>query len=228
MAHRLHGNWPSLNDWDKIFTMMPLILLVGFFLSAPQVAMECQNTGAATSTVHTEPVRGPDGASAVLKVSSADDHSKNSHLCNAEYELLVTPAAGGSPTTVSLIISNADYGRTLSLRLDGFSQDGKRVFGIFSEGGKYSSTTLFAYDAGTGTVQLTDLKKPLARIVPAKCSAEFNIIGTTESGAVVLELSSPNQCAPQGRWQVNTGSQKLSRLPQDAAILSLYEPKAMP
>jgi hypothetical protein len=53
-------------------------------------------TGANIAATETLAVRGPAGASAVLKVSTAHDHSKNSHDCNADYKLVVTPATGGA------------------------------------------------------------------------------------------------------------------------------------
>jgi hypothetical protein len=180
------------------------------------------DTGADIAAAQTQPLPGPGGVSVALKVSSADDHSKDSHDCMADYHLLITPAGGGTPVDVDFYASDADYGRIISLRLDGFSQDGKRVFGILSETGKYPSTMLFDYDSAGGPVQLIDLKKPFARIVPAKCSVTFDVIGTTDTGATVFETNSADKCAPNSRWVVDHKSQKPQPLPQAASIRSLY------
>jgi hypothetical protein len=105
--------------------MLLPILFATLILPAWQASTHCVDSGADTATTQTQPLSGPGGASAVLKVSTADDHSKNSHECMAEYQLGFTPAGGGAPVYVDLIASDADYDRIISLRLYGFSQDGK-------------------------------------------------------------------------------------------------------
>jgi hypothetical protein len=137
---------------------------------------------------------GPDGKVAVLEVSAADDHDKNTHLCNAEYRLLITLAAAGAPIVVDVLTTDADWGRRLFLRLDGVSPDGRRVFGILSERGQYPSATLFNDDTADGKVQLIDLRKQFAHIVAAKYDTTFEVIGTIGTGAIVLELSSRTEC----------------------------------
>ena len=76
--------------------------------------MHCVDRGFATAAAQTQPVHGPEGAVALLKVSSADDQGKNSHLCSAEYVPLFTPA-NGAATTVDLLATVADWDRTLLL-----------------------------------------------------------------------------------------------------------------
>src|SRR6202011_2364894 len=115
--------------------------------------------GAQTAAVQTEPVRGPGGEGAGLKVSTSDDHSKNPHDCNAQDQLLFTLAGANVPAIADLLTSDAEYGRTLSLQLDGFSQDGKHVFGMFSEDGKYANTSLFDYRTTDGHAEIVDLTK---------------------------------------------------------------------
>jgi hypothetical protein len=115
--------------------MLPLILIAASLLPSQKAAMECADAGAAIASAETDPAHGPSGATAVLKVSTSDDHSKDSHDCNADYKLAVTPSAGGAPVEVNFLASDGDYGRSLSPRLAGFSQDGKRVLGILAEGG---------------------------------------------------------------------------------------------
>jgi len=203
--------------------MLPFILLAASLLTSQQASTQCVDTGDDSAATQTQAVRGPFGATAVLKVSTADDHSKNSHLCNAEYQLLVTPAAGGAPVVVDLLTADDDYGRNLTLRLDGFSWDGKRVFGIFSERGKRTATFLFDYDTTNGNVQLVDLKEQFAHILDASCSQTFGVLGTSETGAIILELKSATPCASSGRWMLDRAGGKPLRLPQGSSILGLYE-----
>jgi len=124
---------------------------------------------------------------------------------------------------VDVLTSDGDWGRNLSLRLNGFSQDGKQLFGILSEGGNFPSTTLFDYNTGDGKLRVIDLTKRFANMVAAKCHATFDVIGTTATGAIVLKLNSAKQCAPGGRWLVSPSSSSVRRLPQDASFLGLYQ-----
>src|SRR4051794_23203003 len=99
--------------------------------------MDCSN-GAATETSRKT---GPDGAVAVLKVVTHDDNMKSSHDCMAEYHLHVTLPDGreeAPDTGYGFTNSTAEWGRRLSVHLDGSSKDGQHIFGVISEGGKYS------------------------------------------------------------------------------------------
>lgn len=206
--------------------MLPLILLAASLLPAQQASMECVDTGAQTATAETQPVRGPGGTSAVLKVASTDDHSKNSHECWADYQLLVTPAHGGSPVTVDLDSSDGDWGRSLSLLLAGFSNDGQHVVGILAEGGKSPVALLFDYNTGSGQVQLVDLKMPFAHILAANCRQTLIVIGMTKAGGIVMESSSEKVCGPGRRWVVDPAGSKAQPLSPGTLILGLYESKA--
>src|ERR1700739_4573160 len=103
---------PTFVFWGRIFRMLPLILLVASLLPAQQASMECVDTGANIAATETQAVSGANGATAVLKVSTADDHSKNSHECNADYKLVVTPANGGAPVEAGFLALDGDCGRT--------------------------------------------------------------------------------------------------------------------
>ena len=205
--------------------MLPLILLAASLLLSQQASMECVDTGANIAATETPAVRGPAGATSVLKVSTADDHSKNSHDCNADYKLVVTPATGGAPVEVDFLASDGDYGRSLSLRLAGFSQDGKRVLGILNEGGKYSTTLLFDYHAGDAQAQIVDLKMQFARVAPPGCVQTLEVIGTTASGAIAMESNSEKACGSSRRWLVDSAGSKARPLSPSAAILELYGSK---
>jgi hypothetical protein len=202
---------------------MLLILLAASLLPALEASMHCVDAGTRIAATQTQPLRGPDLVVAVLKVSSSDDRNKNSHLCNAEYRLLMMRVPAGAPVVVDLLTTDADWDRVLSLSLYGFSHDGKRVFGVLTERGKFPTTTLFDYDTADGKVQLTNLTKQFAHIVAARCSATFDVIGTTETGAIVLELSSEKRCAPTGPWLLNTSRGSVQFLPPRASYVSLYE-----
>jgi hypothetical protein len=200
---------------------MFVIILAASLMPAKQASMSCTNA----SAVQTVPVRGPGGYVAALKVSSEDDHSKDSHQCNAYYRLLLTSKAGDATRNADLLTSNGDYSRSLSLRLSGFSQDGKRVLGILSERGKYPFTMLFDYSIADSKVKLVDIRRQFAPIVAANCSSMLDVIGTSESGRIVLRLNSQNQCGPSGLWLLGSPGGRPQRLPQSAPFLGLYQPE---
>lgn len=205
--------------------MLPLILLAASLFPSQQASMECAGTGANIAATETQAARGPNGATAVLKVSTADDASKNSHECMADYKLVVTPATGSAPVEIDFLASDGDYGRTLSLRLAGFSQDGKRVLGILAEGGKYSTTFLFDYHLGDAQAPIVDLQAQFKRVAPPGCNQTLEVIGTTAAGAIVLESNSEKACGSSRRWLVAAAGSKAQPLPQSSAILALYELK---
>jgi len=204
--------------------MFTLVLFAVLLPSAQSASMPCVDGGANGASAQTSPVHGPAGATVVLRISAADDHSKNSHECQAEYELVIT-AAGGSSATTSLLISDDDFGRKLAVRLDGFSQDGKRILGILSERGKHSSTVLFEYDITDGSVQLIDLNKTFAHIAIPKCSAALEAIGTTETDRIVLEQTSTPKCGTNTRWLLNPATAKVEQLGRGTSFLSLFQQK---
>src|SRR5208282_4283845 len=168
---------------------MLLILLAASLLPVQQASMQCTDAGATAASVQTQPLRGPDGTFAILTVSSADDHNKDSHQCSADYQLLLLRSPTDATSAADLLSSDAEYGRNLSLRLSGFSQDGKRIYGILSEDGNAPSTTLFEYDVAKSTLQLFDLNEQFARIFDRRCTATFDVVGNAEKGSIVLELN---------------------------------------
>jgi hypothetical protein len=198
--------------------MLPFILFAAL-AATQQISIECANT--ADAGAQTQPVRGPAGSSAILKVSSSDDASKDSHQRSADYQLLVTLAAGATSTTVYFLSSDGD-GRSLSVRLDGFSQDDGRIFGVLAEGDSTPMTLLFDYHASGGPVQLVDLAKQFAPVMPAACIRTLDVIGTTSLGAFVLETNSAKPCASSSRWLLDPSAARPRPLLPSAQFSPLY------
>lgn len=199
--------------------MLKLFLFSVSVLYAQDASTQCSSTAAA----QTRALPGPAGVSAVLKVSIADDSSKETHDCMAEYQLLFRGANASSPEIVNLLSSDADWERRLSLHLDGFSNDGTRVFGILSEDGRYGFTNLFEYSVRTGQVRLIDLRKGLTALAAAKCGTTLAVAGTTKTHAIVLKPETSDPCGLQYRWQLNAATGDLHRLGDRALIVDLYE-----
>jgi hypothetical protein len=205
--------------------MLQPILLAALLLPLPsqQLSVRCVDGGSDIAVSQTQPLLGPGGVVAVLKVSTTDDHGKNAHLCNADYQLLITPAEAGAARVLNLLTTDADWDRILSLRLDGFTPDGSRLFGVLMERGQYPSTMLFDYDIAGGKVQLIDLKKQFAQVLTARCNTTFDVVATTETTAIVIELNSARKpCTSNGLWLVDPTANTARRLPQGASFQSLF------
>ena len=130
------------------------LLLVAFHCAHGQ-SMDCSNV----ADTETGSKVGPGGVLAVLRVHSEDDHSKNSHQCMANYTLRITlpdgrDAAAGLIPPMGFIASIGEWGRRLSVHLDGFSDDGQHIFGVISEGGEYSSVTVFNFQRDGSHVEI--------------------------------------------------------------------------
>src|SRR5579864_2361764 len=124
------------------------IVVAGWLELVQQASLTCSNV----ATAQTQSVRGPAGTIAVLKVSTEDDHGKNSHLCMADYQLLITRNSD-QPQSVDLLSSDDEWGRSLCIQLSGFSHDGKRILGMFSEGSSNPIQQVFEYNTDDGLVR---------------------------------------------------------------------------
>lgn len=187
---------------------------------APSATVECANPAAA----QTQAVTGPRGVSAVLRVETEDDHSKDSHECMADYELEI--ANGGDGRTADILSSDDEYGRRVTMRLDGFSQDGRRVIGILSESGKDATTALFDYHIDGGEARLVDLSKMFLPTIREQCSRGFDAVGTTADGVIVVELAASKECGAGGRWAVDTDGSEPKKLSGHAKVTPFYGAKA--
>jgi hypothetical protein len=193
------------------------IVVAGWLALVQQASLTCSNV----ATAQTQSVRGPAGTIAVLKVSTEDDHGKNSHLCMADYQLLITRNSD-QPQSVDLLSSDDEWGRSLSIQLSGFSHDGKRILGMFSEGSSNPIQQVFDYSSDDGTVQLFDLRKLAAHAAPSKCLSHAQIVGTVESGGIVIQLKSGKYCENSSRWVLNSARGPLRHLSKHASVQDLY------
>ena len=201
--------------------MLALVLMLSWLTPAQEASVLCANPGAA----QTEAATGPDGTTVMLRISSVDDASKNSHLCNAHYELEISRPGDGEPQTGDLLTSDDDYGRELSGRLSGFSKDGKHVLGILRESGKHGIMFAFDCQLSDRTVQLIDLKEKITGMANEHCG-EAAVFGTTATGGMVVEVTAGTKpgkaCAASGRWMVDGSGRKAQRVTPDTVVVRLY------
>ena len=187
-----------------------ILLAVAACLLAQDASIECSNGGAAA----TREIRGPGGTSAILKASTQDDRSKDTHDCWADYRLTYL-RPGRALVDAPLLSSDGDWGRKLSLRLDGFSRNGNLIFGTISESGGTPSASLFEYRTDDGKVTLFDLAKTLRTLRSASCTDAPSVAGTTDSGMPILQA-----CAK--RWQFDPSTQDARKLPPGEKLNPLF------
>src|ERR1700744_6045484 len=105
-----------------------MLLPVWFFFLAIQsqspVSLTCGDPRGSETPV----MRSSAGFTAVLKVSSEDDHSKNTHLCAADYTLQVNRPDGTALPSFSVLSSDDAWDRPIVFRIEGFTPDGRTVF----------------------------------------------------------------------------------------------------
>lgn len=197
--------------------MLLTLLAAGLVTFVQPVSVACGSSAVA----QTQAVRGPDAATAVLKVSTEDDHAKDTHLCMADYKLEIT-GNSAQPHAAALLASDNDWGRRISIQLGGFSQDGKEILGMFSEGGSSPTQQVFEYSQDDESVRFFDLRKLAANLKPEKCLVNAQIMGTLKSGAVVVQLRSGKNCVRLSEWLLNSVNGPLRHLPRHALVQQLY------
>jgi hypothetical protein len=139
----------------------------------------------------------------------------------ADYKLEITRNSD-KPHEADLLSSDNDWGRKISLQLGGFSHDGKQVIGMFSEGGSAPVKQVFEYNTDDDSTRLFDLRKLAAGLKPEKCLVNAQIMGTLESGAIVIGLRSGKDCMRSSQWSLNSVNGPMHHLPKHAAVLQLY------
>lgn len=193
------------------------IVFAGWLALAQQASLTCSNV----ATAETKPVPGPGATVAVLKVSTEDDHGRNTHLCMADYKLMITRNSD-QPQSVDLLSSDDEWGRSLSIQLSGFSHDGRRILGMFSEGSANPVQQVFDYNTDDGNARSFDLRKLAAHAAPTRCLSRAQIVGTVESGGIVVQLKSGKYCENSSRWILNSDSVPLQHLSKRSSVQDLY------
>ena len=162
------------------------VMLTICILSAPY----CFETQAQTSNEmltggtgvkgQTLPVRSSAGFTVVLTVNADDDHSKNSHKCEANYTLKITGPDGSSLPPFQFLSSDDEWARPLRFRVEGFSNDGHHVFILLIEGDYPQSLQAKEFDVNSGhEVKSVFLNPPFTRGLSRDCAATLHIVGTS-------------------------------------------------
>jgi hypothetical protein len=185
--------------------MLPSTLLLVFFLqSAP---MQSSTPGVLTCGVRdaqATPLRSSAGFIAVLKMHSEDDHSKNSHLCEADYSLQISRPDGSPYPPFDFFGADDEWDRPIAFRIDGFSRDGNHVFIVISDGAYPGSVYTMDYDMISGSrTREGSLDRHFTRRLRRACAAKLRIIGISPAGLMVLGSNANDGCTRAELWELS-------------------------
>jgi hypothetical protein len=184
--------------------MLPSTLLLMLFLQP--AAVQSSGPGVLTCGVRdaqTVPLRSRAGFTAMLKMHSEDDHSKNSHLCEADYALQLSRPAGSANPPFEFYGGDDDWDRPITFRIDGFSQDGHDVFVVILDGAYPGSVYTMDYDMSSGSIARdVSLDRHFTRRLSRACAATLHIAGTS-AGLMVLGSTAKDGCRRAELWQLS-------------------------
>ncbi|WP_211256155.1 hypothetical protein [Edaphobacter aggregans] len=157
----------------------------------------------------TIPLRSSAGFTAILKMHSEDDHSKESHLCAADYILEISRPDGSAIPPDNYFTSDDDWGRPIAFRIDGFSPDGHHVFVFILEGSHPGWIEAMEYDMTSGAISKdVSLDRHFTRRLSRACAATLHIAGTSPAGRMVLGTSAKDGCPRTDLYQLSPNRYK--------------------
>lgn len=189
--------------------MLPSLLLMLFLQPA---AVQSSGPGGPTcgvSDAQTSPLRSGAGFTATLKMHSEDDHSKNSHLCEADYSLLISRPDGLANLPFNVLGDDGDWDRPIAFRVDGFSRDGHHVFVFILAGAYPGSIYTMEYDMSSGARSRdVSLDRHFTSRLSRACAATLHIAGISPKGLMVLGSSAKDGCPRAELWQLRPNKYK--------------------
>jgi hypothetical protein len=182
--------------------MLPQTLLLMLFLQP--AAVQSSGPGGLTCGVRdaqTAPLRSSAGFTAMLKMHSEDDHSKNSHLCEADYSLQISRPDGSANPPFGFFGDDDDWERPIAFRIDGSSRDGHHVFVVILDTAYPGSIYMMDYDMSLGSISReVSLDRHFTRHLSRACAATLHIAGISPKGLMVLGSSAKDGCHTRP-WQ---------------------------
>jgi hypothetical protein len=181
-------------------------LLLTLFLQPSQMkSFTCTALVNGVQDAQTTPLRSAAGLTVVLKMHSEDDQGKNTHLCETSYSLQISKAKdeAAAPIQDRRLSADDEWGRPVTFRIDGFSEDGSRVFIFISEGRYPAWIEAMEYDMRSGsTLNVISLDRHFTHRLSPACVSTLHVSGTTLTGFIVLASSAKEGCTRADSWQL--------------------------
>ena len=191
--------------------MLPLLSLLGFALQlAPPTTAPCHNL----QDLRTPAVRSNTGLTASVALHTEDDHGRNTHLCAATYDLILSGPAGTPDRRDNLENSDGPWHRTLSVQIEGFANKGTQLAVVITEAPAPGDLEIILYDTATKTTQISFVPGAFLRHLGKACSQTLHVTAT--SGTLpVLSTSVTSNCTHANSWLIKPaqGTTKTSSLP---------------
>ncbi len=197
--------------WSYASPMLASLILTAMFAQTapPQPAAGALVCGNQNAEIPAR--RSSAGYIAVFKLHSDDDHNKNSHQCAAHYSIAIQGEDGKSKPNNRIFTSIDAWQRPIGLQMDGFSQDGSRVYLVTREGGVHPGVNAFEYDMRLGRVlNMVFLDRHFLQQVSRTCVATLHIAGISPEGLMILASSAEEGCAKTEMWLIRPNARSAS------------------
>lgn len=183
--------------------ILPILFVALGFQPAARQTVQCRNSADAA----TPALQSQSGYTVQLKVHSEDDHLKDSHACQSDYELEVTRPDGTKLPSQFLIGVDGAWGRNMKFSVEGFSADGKQAFALLGDPSiTHNALMIFFSDMSTGRSSSATLSEEFQRSLGQSCAETLHISGTAPNGSPVLAAEKSTACAQTGLWSVTPGA----------------------
>ena len=151
-------------------------------------------------------IQSPSGPVVLLKAHSQDIHDEGAHLCAAGYSLEVTGPDGQSMPSISPSGGTMQWDSLVTIRIDGFSPDGKLVYFLAVEGGEHPRLWAYTFDLSTTGEnregRWLQLGISSLRSIPPECTMTLHFAGLSSDNWFVLATSQEKGCPTTQFWKL--------------------------
>lgn len=145
-----------------------------------------------------------DGLRVALRVHAEDDHSKESHLCQTAYFVMVTRRDGAS-TEQPLESIDDSWGRSVKFWIDGFALQGRRMMATIVEQGEHPIFDIVVYSLPSDKTEIFSIPRHFIEQIPPTCRASLAAIGMTRRGSPVVGFSNGACHRSTAAWSLRPG-----------------------
>jgi len=205
--------------------MMLYGMLLGTALYLNSASASCKND----QYKQTNAARNASGVVVALQMHTDDDHKKELHWCESEYQLRIVRADGSSAQTGWDNGNEAEWNRLINFRIEGFSDGGKRAVTLLYEGGKNPMVEVLMFGLATRTPGVDasyTLTNGFLQNLGVGCVASLQVSGLTKEGQVVIATKQEGGCRKQTAWKISgqrnaRGANLAARLPIGVPVIPL-------
>lgn len=158
----------------------------------------------------------------------SDDHGKNTHFCAADYSLQITTPEKVRRKPFTWTASDGNWDRPITLKVNGFSTDGRHVFLSIAEDNYPGEIEAVNYDMLAGSITSdVFLDYHFTRRLSQACAATLHLVGVSSAGFMVLGTGVNDGCGRKTLWQLSpnrmTGRTSGAVIPEYPKRMSLMD-----